>query len=47
MLAVVHALAALAVDVLLGVARQRRDDLDPLGGEEIGEVLLAGLARGS
>src|SRR5438094_8514740 len=40
---VVHAFAALAVDQLLGVARQGRDHLDLPGGEELCEVRLARL----
>src|SRR6266480_6236255 len=39
----VHALAALPVDQLLGVAGKRGDDLDALGGEELREIPLAGL----
>ena len=35
--------AALRVDVLRAVARQARDDLDAVGGEERGQVLLCRL----
>src|SRR5207253_8537646 len=34
-------LAALPIDVLLEVARQRRDDLHALAGEKLGEPLLS------
>src|SRR5207244_3273591 len=40
---VVHALAALAIDELLGVAGKRSDDLDAVGGEKLGEPFLARL----
>ncbi len=40
-----HPLAALAIDVVDRVARQRGDDLDALAGEELREVLLAGLEQ--
>ena len=36
-----HALAALAIDIVLQIARHRGHDLDLLAGEEFGEVLLA------
>src|SRR6266849_1958410 len=37
-----HPRPALAVDIVLEVARQGSDDLDPLAGEKVGEVLLSG-----
>src|SRR6266705_2362781 len=39
----VYALAALPVDQFFGIAGKRVDDLDTLGGEELREILLAGL----
>ncbi len=40
-----HALAALAVDIVLEVAGHRGDDLDLLGGEKLRQVLLARLLQ--
>ncbi len=40
-----HALAALPVDVVLQVARQRGDDLHRLRGKELGQALLPGLVQ--
>ena len=40
-----HALAALAVDIVLEVAGHRRDHLDLLAREERGEILLARLLQ--
>ena len=37
-----HALAALAIDVVFEIAGKGSDDLDPLAGEKLREILLAG-----
>ena len=41
--AVVHALAALLVDIVLQIAGHRRDDLDLIVREEFGQIFLARL----